>query len=237
MKPRVLVTRASEDASALSAGLEALGCEVVHMPVIERTLATENTARLRRALVTAEVVLLTSAASATAVARVWREPVRGPRFAAVGVATADQARRLGLPVDLTPATATGRDLVEALGPLTGVRVLYPHAEISTSATTEALHRAGADLTEVVAYRNACPEGLGERMREIGPVDRVTLFSGSAARRYAKAARQAGVPFAPAVVVGPSTAATAEREGLEVSAIASPHSTQGVIDAMKTSLGL
>lgn len=237
MTPRVLVTRAEEDAQALCDALAALGCEPVRLPLIERSLVTENTARLRRALVSAEVVLLTSPASASAIGRVWREPVRAPKFAAVGPATAERARSLGLPVDVTPETATGRDLVQALGALRGMRVLYPRAEVSTSATTEALSRAGADLTEIVAYRNTPPEGLRKAMKAVGEVDLVTLFSGSAARRYARTARQAGLPLAPVVVIGPSTAATATAEGLEIVGIASPHSLEGVVQATKSALGL
>lgn len=234
---RVLVTRAEEDATDLIAGLHAMGCETVSIPLISRALATENTARLRRSLVTAEVVLLTSVTSAVAIARVWRKPVRCPRFAAVGPVTADRARDLGLPVDVVPESATGRDLVQALGPLNGVRVLYPRAEVSTSATTEALHKAGADLTEIVAYRNAAPSGLREDIRSLGTVDLVTLFSGSAARRYARACRQAGVSCAPAIAIGPSTATTAEAEGLGVMAIASPHTTDGVLAAIKNTFEL
>ncbi|MCO4744649.1 MAG: uroporphyrinogen-III synthase [Proteobacteria bacterium] len=237
MKPRVLVTRAEEDAAVFMAELEALGCTAVHVPLITRTLVTESTARLRRALVTAEVVLLTSAMAATAVARVWREPVRAPRFAAVGPATAKQAEQLGLPVDVIPDTATGRDLVKALGPLSGVRVLYPRAEVATSATTDALHRAGADLTDIVVYRNTAPPGLRRRLIEAGRVDIVTLFSGSSARRYARAARQTGTSAAPAVVIGPSTAKTAEAEALTVLAIASPHDRAGMLAAVQSALEL
>ncbi|TNE87472.1 MAG: uroporphyrinogen-III synthase [Deltaproteobacteria bacterium] len=232
---RVLVTRSESDAGSLIDALEALGLEAPHLPLIVRELATESTAQLRRALVTAEIVLLTSATSARAVGRVWREPVRAPRFACVGPATAEAAREAGLPVDVVPDSATGVDLVRALGSLEGARVLYPRPEMVASGTREALERAGADLTEIVAYRNVPPADAHERLREIGNVDLVTLFSGSAARRYQRACRRAGLTPARAIAIGPSTAATARSVGLDVVRVANPHTENGVIEAVRSTL--
>lgn len=231
MTKRVLVTRSAEDAPSLIAALEALGLHAPHLPLTQTVLLKESTARLRRALVTAEVVLLTSKTAAEAVARVWREPVRTPRFAVVGPATAKRAADLGLPVDVVPSTATGRDLVEALGTLRDVRLLYPRAEVVTSATTEALHRAGADLTEIIAYRNAEPTDVSGALTAVGQVDLVTLFSGSAARRYARGCRRAGLVPAPAAVIGPSTEQTALSHDLLVAGVASPHTEDGVLDVV------
>lgn len=234
---RVLVTRSEEDAASLIAGLQARGLEAPHVPLISRELVLESTATLRRALVTAEVVLLTSATAARAVGRVWREPVRRPRIACVGPATEAAARDAGLAVDVSPQTATGRDLVRALGPLRGVRVLYPRPEVVASGTRAALEQAGADLTEIVAYRNVAPPDIKARMQDVGAVDLVTLFSSSAARRYQRACLQAGGSPAPAVVIGPTTAATARRLGLAVLAVAEPHTEAGVIEAAAHALGV
>ena len=231
MSPRVLVTRAREDSLPFADGLVAAGAEPVFVPLVAREWVSESTAPLRRALVTAEVVLLTSAASAEAVARVWREPVRRPRIAAVGPATAARAESLGLIVDVVATRSTGAQLVADLGALDGVPLLYPRAEIATSETAEALGSSGARVTEIVAYRNVEPPGADRDLLKAGPVDLVTLFSSSAARRYGRACARVGLNPAPAIAIGPTTAQTAEREGLQVVATASMHTTDGVLHAV------
>ena len=231
MSLRVLVTRAREDAQPFADGLVAAGAEPIFVPLVQREWVQASTAPLRRALVTAEVVLLTSAASAEAVARVWKEPVRRPRVAAVGPSTAARAESMGLGVDLLATGSTGAQLVAELGPLDGVPVLYPRAEIATSETTEALASSGARVTEIVAYRNVEPPGADRELLKAGPVDLVTLFSSSAARRYGRACARVGLDPAPAIAIGPTTAGTAEREGLQVVATASMHTTDGVLHAV------
>ncbi|MBW1880916.1 MAG: uroporphyrinogen-III synthase [Deltaproteobacteria bacterium] len=233
---RVLVTRSAETAGALSEPLRSAGFEPVEVPLIrlEPVPGAVAAAAAERRF---DGLVLTSAAAAEASAGVVAEGWPPPLVAAVGRATASRARAVGLPVSLVPPRATGLDLGAALGALPGQVLLYPRAAEVTPGTVERLRATGAEVVEVVAYRNVAPEGLPEHLAAAWPVDAVTLLSGSAARRMAEATRAAGITVdIPVVVIGPSTAEVAREVGLAVSAIAEPHSVEGVVRGVVRCLG-
>lgn len=226
MATRVLVTRAADEAGPLCDRLRAIGCAPVEVPLVAIVPCAWAVP-----VGIFDWLVLTSAAAVDAVAG---RPLRARRTAAVGPATAARARDRGLKVDLVPLRATGADLAAALGDLRGRTVLYPRAEVATPGTTEALRGAGAELTEIVAYRNAVPPDAAERLTRALPVDFVTLLSGSAARRLADALTRAGKTLGKAriVAIGPSTAAAARAAGLEVHAVAATHTVEAVAEAVQ-----
>lgn len=202
---RVLVTRAEGRNASLVQGLGAAGFQ----PVVCPLLAFEATgAPLPSSW---DVLAFTSA---TAVA-FWTGPLQG-FIAAVGPRTAEALPR----VDLQPQRALAAALAEALGELRGKRVCYPRAEVVSPAFEEALRAAGAEVDSVPVYRTVLAPGA-----VLPEHDGVALASGSAARHYAELGGRA-----PAVVIGPSTQAEALRCGLEVVAVADPHTAEGLVSA-------
>jgi uroporphyrinogen-III synthase len=232
---RVLVTRSAETAGALSGPLRSAGFEPVEVPLIRLEPVPEAVAGAVAGR-QFDGLVLTSAAAAEASAGVVAAGWPPPLVAAVGRATADRARAVGLPVSVVPPRATGLDLGAVLGALPGKVLLYPRAAEVTPGTVDRLRATGAEVVEVVAYRNVAPEGLPEHLASVWPVDAVTLLSGSAAHRLVEAARGAGITVdVPVVVIGPSTAAVAWEVGLSVSAVAEPHSVEGVVRAVEQCL--
>ena len=227
-RPKILVTRAGNDAAEFSAALEQAGFEAVEVPLLQRE-PIEMAVAMSVAAGPYDWVLLTSAAAAMAFAEQWSGPV--PPIAAVGPKTAARLRELGLEVALVPSDATGARLVDAMGHLTGRRVLYARAEDAEPSTLAALRGTGADVVEAVVYRNIEPHGTKERLRAVWPVDVITLFSGSAARRLKVAldGLDGGVPV---VAIGPTTADVARAMGFTVAAVADPHTAEGVVDALE-----
>jgi uroporphyrinogen-III synthase len=226
------VTRAAEDARALSYALGVAGFEAVEVPLLQRVwrldaLIAEGT---RTDL---DWIVVTSAAAADVIGIAVPKGWPNARFAAVGAATRKRLETLGFDVDIVPPQATGSDLVAALGDLRGKQVLYPRADAAAPGTADGLKRAGAALTEVVAYTNSAPPHFIEEVRARLPVDATTLMSGSAARRLA-----AAVPedqrhrLGKIAVMGPSTSDAARERGLQVHAMATPHSIQGLVSAVR-----
>lgn len=232
--PRVLVTRAAEDAPALAGALATAGLEPVVVPLLERRWRPDAVADAATAHPRASVVFVTSAVAADVVAVGAPGAWRSARWAAVGPATATRLRELGFPASVVPERATADDLVRALGDLTGEVVVYPRADLAPAATVEALRASGAMVVDVVAYENAAPPGYEARLRAVLPVEATTLMSGSAAERLAEA-----VPpedrgrLGEIVCVGPSTAQVARDRGLSVAAVAEPHTVSGVVAAVRT----
>jgi uroporphyrinogen-III synthase len=229
---RVLVTRARSDAAPLSNALRQAGFEPVEVPLLQREPI--HGAVSDPTLGTFDLLLVTSAAVVDTIrvslADGWTPP---ERVAAVGPQSAKAAINAGLSVSVVPRKSTGTALVDALGDVKGLSILYPQSEIASPTTAESLREKGAKVVEVIAYRNAVPQNTADSLRAIWPVDLITLMSGSAARRLQDAITEAQLSQCGLIVaIGPSTAKVAEEAGLPVHAVAVPHNVSGVVDAVR-----
>jgi uroporphyrinogen-III synthase len=230
---RVLVTRAAEDARPLCHSLEAIGHEPVRVPLLQRLWDVEAVAACAEEHADADWLLVTSATTADVLAAAAPQGFPSARIGAVGPTTARTLSALGRPADLVPERHMGSALVAALPDLEGRKVVYPKADLAPETTAELLRGRGAEVVEVVAYRNVAPPGHAEQLRQALPVDATTLLSGSAAERLAKALD--GIADSAAlgrvVVIGPSTARAAQEAGLPVHAIANPYTVNGLLQAL------
>ena len=225
LSPRVLVTRAAEDAPALAHALAMQGLAPVVVPLIRRIWEVDPLAELARAVPVADWVLLTSAAVMDAVALAAPGAWRGARWAAVGAVTARRADALGYPVAVTTA-GVGVDLSAALGELRGATIVLPRGDLAGEDLPAALRARGASVHEALAYRNLEPTDAAARLRSALPVDFVALMSGSAATRLAALVADPGA-LGQIVASGPSTADAARRAGLTVAGVATVHSADGI----------
>jgi len=243
---RVLVTRAPHQAGKLNAGLQALGAEPVEVPVLE-IVPPESYAPLDdalRHLDRYDWLILASANAARAMAeravalKLPRANPSGLRVAAVGSATAEEARKIGLRVDFIPPTYTAESLSEGMSAqVTGERILIVRAVLARDILPDGLRAAGGKVDIVDAYSNQMPETAPEQLRLAldGGVDAATFTSSSSATHLAEAARAAGIawPFAgvPAVSIGPITSQTLRDMGWEPAVEANPHDISGLVAAV------
>jgi uroporphyrinogen III methyltransferase/synthase len=245
---RVLVTRPREQAAELADTLRDVGADVLLAPLI-RIAPPADPEPLRRAAAdihTFDWVVLTSGNAADAFARVL-SAVSGRSsvpasigVCAVGPATAAQARKHGLAVDLVAGKGTAEGVVAALmdaGPMKGRRVLIPRADIAREYVASALRGGGADVTEVVAYRTIAEDRVPNDVQEAlaaGRVDVVIFTSGSAVRSFA-AIFGADTPRvlqrAAVAVIGPTTADAARRAGIPVAIQPASFSVPALVDAI------
>lgn len=223
---RVLVTRAAEDAVGLAHALLQLGHTPVRVPLLKRLWDLDGLAALRDE--DFDWIVVTSGAAADVLAAATPGAWPTARIGAVGPATARKLVAMGRTPDLVPARQLGAQLVRAMGDVGGQRILYPKGDLAPPSTADALRQAGAEVTEVVAYRNVAPEGHRERLAEVLPVDYTPLLSGSAARRLKDAWRGPTEALGQVLAIGPSTAAVAEEVGLPVHRVAEPHTLESVL---------
>jgi uroporphyrinogen-III synthase len=233
----VLVTRPHEDAGALAGRLRSEGAEVLVAPVIR--LEPGDAGQLAEAAREAsngrfDWVVFTSAAGV----RAWFERTDGrprSRVAAVGDGTARALRSQGVEPDLVPEDFTTEALARAFPEGSG-EVLLPRADIAPDDLRDSLAAKGWTPVSVAAYRTRfeeeLPSGVGERLAA-GGVDAVTFTSASTVEAFV---RLAGAPAGlPAVCIGPVTADAARRAGLEVAAVADPHTIDGLVQALLRAL--
>ena len=247
---RILVTRPRAQAPELVDRLAALGAEAIEAPAI-RIVPPDDTRPLddaRAAAPSFDWIVFTSANGVDAflerrIARDSRTPdLAGVRICAIGPATAARIARYGLTIDLAPSDHRGEGVGRALTAgrdLHGSRILLPRADIARPLLPEALRAAGADVTEVTAYRTIPVAGWpGNAVREMimqKKIDVTTFTSASAVRSAAHSlgAERAVDLLGETVVaaIGPVTARAARQLGLESTVMPSTYTAQALAQAL------
>ena len=228
---RVLVTRASHQASALGDALAALGLTVVSIPTIAIEPPADDYRSLHRELQQLDEYdwLLFTSANAVAVFAKQQHALELDdvpcRIASIGAATTRALVQAGLRADLQPTTAIGEELARALRPYApGSRMLLVRAESARDVLQVTLERAGADIVIATAYRTVVPAGSAERLKEELPrLAAITLASSSAVRNLLELCDAAGLTLPSSVAlasIGPITSATLRECGYEPSMEAS-----------------
>ena len=244
---RIVITRAAEQAHALKNQLEKLGARVLLLPAVSFSEPADTSAldRAIGALESYDWVLFTSANAVRFFANRYRKAsgnVKAStrlRCAAVGPATASAAAAEGFPIDYVAKEFLGVALARELGAsLAGKRVLLPRSDHAGRDLPDALRAAGAEVTEIVAYRTggvgAAEPGVIEAVRE-ARVDVVSFFSPSAVENLrgelsAEALSRLAARAALAAV-GPVTAAALRSAGLPVTIEAEEATTESMATAI------
>lgn len=249
---RVVVTRAAEQSSELTARLEALGAEVLSLPLVRFAPAADLAPldRALRELDRVDWVFLTSqntvrfmaergAALGLNLAAALSRSLPRPQVAAVGQATEQAALDRGWRVDCVSTGRGGADLARQLGQrVRGCCVLLPRSDRATPDLPQALVAAGAEPVEVVAYRTLPIESFDSAVLAAmaqGEADVVSFASPSAFATLATLlgetkfrALAAAVRFA---AIGPTTASAIRRAGFPVAIEAKVPSAAGLAAAI------
>lgn len=236
----ILVTRPLAQSADLVRALERRGATAIVAPAIE--LVPSRSPALRRALRELadgayEWLALTSPRTVDMlVANVAPREVRA-RVAAIGEGTAEAFRRWARrDADLLPRSYTTRGLARAF-PRGDGRVLCARADIAPEGLEDALARKGWRPDRVEAYRTRLARSLPRDARDAlrrGEVDAVTFTSASTVRGFVRAlGASKGNPKV--VCIGPVTSREARAHGFTVSAVARPHTMDGLVTALERAL--
>ena len=249
---RVLVTRPREQAVELVGRLTLLGADAIEAPLI-RIEPPEDPGPLRDAAAAPDAfdwIVFTSTNAVDAFMNALLEGegdvrmLKGPRLCAVGAGTAEKLARYSIKVDLVPGEFRSEALVAAIkaaGPVDGVRVLLPRANIGRDVVADQLRQAGAVVTDVVAYRTVLADTprAGDpdvyRLLLEGRIDVVTFASPSAVRSFVEiyGAEPAAdlLKHTVVAVIGPVTAEATRHLGLPVTIQPSTHTIAALVDAI------
>ncbi|MFN2614523.1 MAG: uroporphyrinogen-III synthase [Actinomycetota bacterium] len=237
----MLVTRSREQASELSARLRALGADAVEAPAITigppASLARldEAISRLR----SYSWAVFTSANGVASFAHRLRAAGGDARalanvsVCAIGPGTAEALEAIGITADLIPPTFT-TDAVARAFPRGEGRVLLARADKVEPGLDEALRAKGWTIQRVVAYRLRGASRIDPAVRRAvlaGDIDVITFASGGTVRAFMKLVGDKPDGRTKIVCIGPVTAAAARAAGLRVSAVASRHTIEGLLDAV------
>jgi uroporphyrinogen III methyltransferase/synthase len=239
---QIVVTRAQSQAGTLSTQLRELGARPIEVPTIRIEPPVDGGAALRRAADRLrageyEWVVFSSANAVDALlGHLADARAFGPAcIAAIGPGTADSLEAVRLIADLVPERAVAEGLLDAFPrpPRPGARVLLPRAAAGRDVLPDGLAAAGWEVDAVTAYRTVGVSLTGPQRAAVAGADAVCFASASAVGSFLAAAGDIEA-LPPAVVcIGPTTAAAAAAAGLEVTAVADPHTIPGLIAALLT----
>jgi uroporphyrinogen III methyltransferase/synthase len=231
---RVLVTRSRNQAPELVELLELNGAEAVEAPVL-RISPPVDPGPLERAAAAVTsfdwVVFTSTNAVAALVGQVLTHAqdlraLAGPRLCAVGAGTASRLHRYGVSPDLEPGDHRSPGVIAAMsdsGSLKGSRVLLPVSDLTGDTLGDQLRGAGAEVTEVPAYRATTVEsdahlGLYRQLLD-RRIHAVTFTSANTVRAFVEiyGAEQSPDLLAGTVVatIGPGAVDAASRAGIRV----------------------
>ena len=224
-RPRVIVTRAREQAGELAHELEDAGLEAILVP----TIAVEVEApggeldRCAGRLDTYGWVVITSANGARAIlaAAHASTSAEAPRWAAIGPATGRILKSVGVEIAFQPHLASASSLAAELPIRPGDRVLVVRGDFADEELATTLRTRGAEVDDIVAYRtHEAPDESRILLRRAftdGPIAAVVFTSGSTVRGLMSLAGAASVDVTsiPAVCIGPGTAGEARAAGFRL----------------------
>lgn len=241
---RIVVTRATQQASSLSEKLAELGAEVIEMPATR--IARLDASQLR--LVFSELseygwLIFTSR---NGVELFWENllisgldtrALAGVRVAAVGPATAAALLERGVAVDVVPERFVAEGLLEKLSErddVAGSRLLYVTAEGARDVLPEGLRELGAELDVIALYRSITDGAGSARLAkriEAGEVDLVTFTSASGVRAFVEAVGAGNAERISAASIGPRTSEALREAGMEIRIEARESTIEGLVKAI------
>jgi uroporphyrinogen III methyltransferase/synthase len=239
---RIVVTRAREQASAITGLLHGLGAEVIELPTIEIRPAPDYAA-LDAALAHLNEYDWLIFTSANGVRFFFERldlsaadvrSIRG-RICAIGPATRESIERAHLKVDVTAAEYVAEGLLAALKDydLAGKRVLIARAAVARDVLPKELALRGARVDVVEAYRTVPPDNLAADASNLltRKPDWITFTSSSTVQNLVAAAGAAALEGVRTASIGPVTSATLRKHGIPVTVEASVYTVSGLVDAI------
>jgi uroporphyrinogen-III synthase len=230
----VVVTRAAAAVGALAERLRDLGGDVVELPTIVAVDPPDGGSALQAACAEIdryEWVVVTSPEGAR---RIAAAGCRAVRVAAVGPGTAAVAEEAGLHVEVVAARSIAEGLLDVFPPPSapGERVLVAQAAGARPVLVAGLVERGFAVDSVVAYETVTPA----TSPPFDGADAITFTSGSTVEGFIALGGLAKLP--PVVVcIGPVTAAVAASHGVAVTAVADPHTLDGLVAALVDALSV
>lgn len=229
---RIVITRPPHKAGDFAERLRACGAEPIILPLIQIEPVAYRTALQVLCQNHWDWIIFTSHNTVAQIGKYV--PKSRSKIAAIGTTTAQALEELGFHVDLIPQVHTAEGLFEALSQHTTLRlkhIFLPQGDLARPDLANSLRAVGAQVIQVVAYRNIRPHIASELLAT--PFDAITFTSSSTVQNFVATFDNplAVIGSAYVVCIGTVTAQTAQDLALPVHGIAEPHSLEGMISTL------
>jgi len=163
----------------------------------------------------------------------------GLKIGAIGPMTGQALHKMGITPDYLPAEFTGRGFVAGLKKrLAGrQRFLLPRAAIADDEITQGLKKLGAKVDEIAIYSTIRPRSNKTRLKALlfkNGIDVITFTSSSTVTNLLCGLSKVEIArIQPKIAcIGPKTARTAAKAGLNIAIIAKEQTMPGLLAAME-----
>ena len=243
---RIVVTRAREQASVFLKKLAGLGAECIEFPTI-KVIPPGTWDMLDKsinAINSYDWLLFTSVNGVKYFfdrLNILGKDVRdlnGLKIGAIGPKTAGELQRFGIKPELMPDEYRAEAVVASFKKygVKGAKILVPRAAVAREILPDELKKIGAEVDVVPAYQTLMPDhdsGLIREMLEQGAIDMVTFTSSSTVDNFVEVLKTEGLDlqkYMENVVIaciGPITADTARKNGLNADVVPSDYTIEGL----------
>lgn len=242
-----LVTRAREQASALTCQLEDLGAQCIEAPAI-KLVPPESYAEVDEAIEQLSSYNWLIFTSVNGVEHFFTRlydrkkdsrALGNARIAAIGAQTAARLKDYGILADIVPLEFRAEGIVAAMAGRIeqGMSVLIPRALVARDLLPEKLRDMGAQVNVVPVYRTITGETDGELLAaklKAGEINLVTFTSSSTVTNLLELLGCHGTELlkrAKVACIGPITAGTCLEHGITPDVIAEEYTIHGVVEAI------
>ena len=243
---RIVVTRAREQASAFLKKLTGLGAECIEFPTIKivppRTWDMLD--KSIKSINNYDWLLFTSVNGVKyffnrldTLGKDVRD-LHGLKIGAIGPKTAGELQNFGIKPELMPDEYRAEAVVasfEKYG-VRGAKILVPRAAVAREILPDELKKIGAEVDVAPAYETVIPDhdsGWIREMLEKGDIDMVTFTSSSTVNNFVEALKaddlelQKSMENVVVACIGPITADTARKNGLNADLVPSDYTIEGL----------
>lgn len=241
---KVLITRAAHQADSLIKLVESHGGEPIAFPMIA-IREISQTDKIELALKQLEIYDWIVFTSVNAVKYFFsyaeRFQVRfyfypNLKIATVGEKTKMFLEQLGFRTNFVPIEYRAEVLAVNMDEsIEGKRVLIPRSSKANDDYIRVFEKRKAIVDSLIVYQNQEVQYSKEELITLQEklVDSIAFTSPSSIKAMVNNFKNNDLPFPQAKVycIGPSTAAEAKNQGLEVSGVASPHTVEGLIETL------
>lgn len=238
----VVVTRAREQQSEITAKLETLGARVVEAPAITITPLPFDVPDLSDV----DYVIFTSTNGVHITMKALLDDGIDARYfansslGAIGDATADALRQYGLIADIVPSRFVAEELVELFpqagsDPVCGKVVCFRANDVR-DALEDGLVAKGYDVTNIDVYKTTIAQVSDATIAAVRNADAITFASSSTVRNALEIFGDDIVLKIPIKIsIGPITSETMREKNMEPTSQADPHTIDGVVSALVSSV--
>lgn len=246
----IVVTRPERQAGSFIKALEEKGAEPFALPVIE-TVPPDDWAPLDKALDRLGDyygLIFTSVNGVEFFMRRLKESnrdiceLKGVRIYAIGPKTGQAVRDLGLRLTAMPDEFVAEALIECFKneSIAGKKFLLPRAKIAREILPEQIRKMGAEIDVAPAYQTIAPVPLmrEEFLRRLsdGSIDAVTFTSSSTVANFMEWIKdddREKMKNVAVACIGPITAETARKHGLNAAIVPEEYTTSALAEAIES----